>query len=332
MQISFARRRASDLRSTTSDMRDHDRLFKELISTFFIDFLQLFFPEVSGYVEAGSVEFLDKEIFIDVTSGERLEPDLVAKVRFKESPAFFIIHVENQAEAQPSFGRRFFRYFARLHDKHDLPVYPIVVFSFDSPRKQQPDVYKVEFPNKVVMEFRYDVVQLNRLNWRDFTKKHSPVAAALMAKMDIAPKDRPKVKLECLRLLVTLRLNPARMRLISGFVDAYLSLSAEERIEFESEVKGLPSEDKEEVMQIVTSWMEDGIKQGRREGREEGLTKATRDDIVEILEARFKRVPTSVQKRLKTIDDRKSLKTLLRQAATVASVKEFERRLAAIGQ
>jgi hypothetical protein len=56
------------------------------------------------------------------------------------------------------------------------------------------------------------------------------------------------------------------MRLISGFVDAYLSLSPEEPIEFESEVKGLPSEDKEEVMQIVTSWMEEGIKQGRREG------------------------------------------------------------------
>jgi len=29
-----------------------------------------------------------------------------------------------------------FRYFARLHDKFDLPVYPIVVFPFDSPRKQ----------------------------------------------------------------------------------------------------------------------------------------------------------------------------------------------------
>ena len=166
-------------------MRGHDRLFKELISTFFVEFLELFFPEVSCYVEAGSVEFLDEEIFIDVTSGERLEPDLVAKVRFKGSPAFFIIHVENQAQAQPSFGRRFLRYFARLHDKHDLPVYPIVVFSFDSPRKQQPDVYRVEFPKKAVMEFRYDVIQLNRLSWRDFARKHSPVAAALMAKMDI---------------------------------------------------------------------------------------------------------------------------------------------------
>jgi hypothetical protein len=42
----------------------------------------------------------------------------------------------------------------------------------------------------------------------------------------MAIEDRPRVKLECLRLLATLRLNPARMRLISGFVDTYLRLNA----------------------------------------------------------------------------------------------------------
>lgn len=31
---------------------DHDRLFKELICTFFIEFLDLFFPEVMRYSES----------------------------------------------------------------------------------------------------------------------------------------------------------------------------------------------------------------------------------------------------------------------------------------
>ena len=131
-------------------MRNHDRLFKELISTFFVEFLDLFLPEVLAYLDARSIEFMDKEIFTDVTSGERLEPDLVVKVKFKGIPSFFIIHVENQASPERSFGRRLFRYFSRLHDKYDLPVYPIVVFSFDSPRKPQADAYSVRFPNKVV--------------------------------------------------------------------------------------------------------------------------------------------------------------------------------------
>jgi hypothetical protein len=200
-------------------MVDHDRLFKELIGTFFFEFLELFLPEVRSFIEAGSIEFLDKEIFVDVTSGERLEPDLVAKVKFKGLSAFFIIHIENQHQAQISFGRRLFRYFSRLYDKYDLPIYPIVVFSFDSPHKPQTDVHRVAFPNKVVMEFKYEVIQLNRLNWRDFVNRPSPVAAALMARMNIAPDERVRVKLECLRLLVTLRLNKAKMRLISGFID-----------------------------------------------------------------------------------------------------------------
>ena len=36
------------------------------------------------------------------------------------------------------------------------------------------------------------------------------------------------MKLECLRLLLTLRLDPARMRLIGTFVDSYLRLNERE--------------------------------------------------------------------------------------------------------
>jgi len=308
-------------------MTDHDRLFKELISTFFLEFLDLFLPEVRAYVAAGSVDFLDKEIFVDVTSGERLEPDLVAKVRFRGHPAFFIIHIESQDLAQRAFGRRLFRYFARLHDKFDLPVYPIVVFSFSSPRKAQADVYRVEFPNKVVMEFRYDVIQLNRLTWREFVNRPNPIAAALMTKMNIAPGERARVKLECLRLLVTLKLNEAKMRLISGFIDRYLNLNSEEQREFDASVKTLAVEESEEVMEIVTSWMKQGLRQGRREGKQEGHMEATRDAVVEILEARFKKIPAGLKRTLKALDDRRQLKLLLRQAATVATLKDFERRL-----
>jgi hypothetical protein len=43
---------------------DHDRLFKLLLRTFFMEFLALFLPEVAAYVEPGSVEFLDKELWL----------------------------------------------------------------------------------------------------------------------------------------------------------------------------------------------------------------------------------------------------------------------------
>ena len=206
---------------------DHDRLFKELLTTFFWEFIEAFLPKVAGYLDRDSIVFLDKEVFTDVVAGERHEVDLVVRGRFRGQDSFFLVHVEQQAQSQAGFGRRMFRYFARLYERHGLPVYPVVVFSHDQ-RKLEPDRHEVRFPDRRVLDFRYRVIQLRRLSWRRFLNRPNGVVCALMAKMNIVEKDRPRVKLECLRLLTTLRLDPARMQLVSGFVDTYLRLNAEE--------------------------------------------------------------------------------------------------------
>jgi hypothetical protein len=121
------------------------------------------------------------------------------------------------------------------------------------------------------LQFNYDVIQLNRLNWRDFVRNQNPVASALMAKMNIAPEERPRVKLECLRLLATLRLDPAKMQLISGFIDTYLQLNGDEEAILRAEIARIEPAEQEAVMQIVTSWMREGIEQGLQQGRQEGL-------------------------------------------------------------
>lgn len=244
-------------------MIDHDRLFKELLSTFFIEFIKLFFPDVINYLEPDSVTFLDKEVFTDVTAGERYEADLLVQAQFQGQSSYFLIHVENQSYNQADFNKRMFRYFARLHEKYDLPIYPVVVLSYTQPQKEAESSYQLLFPNFQVLEFNYRVVQLNQLNWRDYLNQRNPIASALMAKMQIAPEDRPKVKAECLRLLVTLRLDPAKMQLISGFIDTYLNLSESEEQTFRDEIGTIELEEKEEVMQIVTSWMRTGIQQGQ---------------------------------------------------------------------
>ena len=105
-----------------------------------------------------------------------------------------------------------------------------------------------------VLDFRFQAIQLNRLSWRDFLEHENPVAAALMAKMKIAPEDRYRVKASCIRLLATLRLDPARTRLLSGFIDTYLRLDPGEEKLFREEVEGLGQGVKEKAMEIVTSW------------------------------------------------------------------------------
>jgi len=257
---------------------DHDQLFKQLLCTFFLDFLDLFFPEILACLQPDSLVFLEQEFFTDIPLGQKKLLDVVVKARFKDMPlppglateTFFLIHVENQANWRTQFPKRMFRYFIRLFEKHGLPVYPIVVFSFDEPLRAEPDSFKVEFPGLVVFDFQFQVIQLNRLSWRDFMNRPNPVASALMSKMQIAIEDRPRVKLECLRLLATLKLDPARMQLISGFVDTYLRLNQSEQEQFRAQLGTIRATEQEQVMQIVTSWMEQGIEQGLEQGRLEG--------------------------------------------------------------
>lgn len=237
-----------------------------MLRTFFAEFIELFLPEVAAYLDPAHVEFLDKEVFTDVTAGERHEVDLLVKCRFKGKQAYFLIHVESQAQHRPEpFPKRMFRYYARIDEAHDLPVYPIAVLSYDSPRRQEPDEYRVEFPDKTVLVFRFTVVQLNRLNWRDFVTRPNPVAAALMARMRIARADRPRVKLECLRLLATLKLDRARMQMISGFVESYLRLNAREQQTFRKRLAAVAPPVREAVMELTTSWHEEGKEEGKRD-------------------------------------------------------------------
>jgi hypothetical protein len=264
---------------------DHDQLFKQLISTFFLEFLDLFVPELAVNIDRDNLEFLPQEYFTDLIGGDRRAMDLVVRINLRRRPnepevgkVWAIIDCEHQSSSEANFQRRMFFYFAQLHRQYLEPVYPIAIFSFDEPKRQEQNKYRVRLPGLDILEFNFLRIQLNQLNWRDFLKQKNPVAAALMSKMKIEKKERAKVKVECLRAIATLKLDPARVSILSGFVDTYLNLNKLEVIEFEREVASIKKEtEKEQVMQIVTSWMEQGIEQGRIEGgKDEALRLVSR--------------------------------------------------------
>lgn len=251
---------------------DHDRLFKELISTFFIEFISLFIPEIADDIDEDSIQFLPEEVFSDVTAGEKKVIDLLVKVKYKKQETFFLIHVEAQSYSQQDFAKRMFKYFARLYEKYDLPIYPVVIFSFDEPLRVEPKIHSVTFPNLEVLKFEFAAIQLNQISWRDYLTQQNPVAAALMAKMNIAPSERPQVKAECLRLLTTLKLDPARMQLISGFIDTYLNLNEAEEETFQETIITMGLDQKEEYMKITTSWERKALEEVALNSLREGLS------------------------------------------------------------
>lgn len=282
---------------------DHDRLFKELLTTYFADFIALFLPAVDSYLDRQSIEFLDKEIFTDVSASERHEVDLLAKARFKGEEAFFLIHVENQSSTEPTFAARMFRYFARLQEKFSLPVYPIALFSFDAPQRPEPDQYGVSFPDLDVLTFRFRAIQLNQLNWHEFIRRPNPVAAALMTKMKIDPADRPRVKLECLRMIVTLKLDPARQQLIKTFMDSYLRLSALELQVYNREIEASEAIEREAVMEVLNEWEEIGQLRGIRMGEAAVILRQLGKKLGEIPIDVRQRIESLPQDRLEELAD-----------------------------
>ncbi|MBD2486360.1 DUF4351 domain-containing protein [Aulosira sp. FACHB-615] len=275
-------------------MPEHDRLFKELLSTFFIEFLELFLPQLASTIDPNSIRFLPQEYFADLTAGEDKIIDLLVEVKQAGKEVGFLVHIESQAYSEREFTRRMFFYFARLYQKYLQPIYPIVLFSFDQPYREEPHCHTVEFPDLKVLEFNFTAIQLNRLNWRDYLNQPNPVAAALMSKMRIAPSDRPKVKVECLRLLATLKLDPARTRLISGFVDTYLQLNQQEEQVFQEEIGRLEVNQQEDVMEIVTSWMRQGIEQGI----EQGANREARSLVLRLLSHKLGELPQEVRSQI----------------------------------
>jgi hypothetical protein len=137
---------------------DHDDNFKTILTTFFVEFVEAFVPKLAMYLDPISLEFLDKEVFAGLSRSKKQNADIVVKARFKETETFLLVHIENQASKRAEFPKRMFRYFARLHERYDLPVYPIVIFSYDLPQLPEPCEYKIDFPDRTVLDFQYTVI------------------------------------------------------------------------------------------------------------------------------------------------------------------------------
>jgi flagellar biosynthesis/type III secretory pathway protein FliH len=118
--------------------------------------------------------------------------------------------------------------------------------------------------------------------------------------------------------LVTLRQDPARLRLIGGFVDTYLRLTAAEELRFQRETASvLKRTEQQGVIELMTSWEEKGLARGRAEGlalgrnegivlgRNEGLAlgrdQGVREVVRRLLQRRWGALSPSVERRLREL-------------------------------
>jgi predicted transposase YdaD len=94
--------------------------------------------------------------------------------------------------------------------------------------------------------------------------------------------------------MVTLKLDPAKMQLISGFIDTYLNLNQQEESTFQSLLSTMELQEQEQIMEITTSWEQKGILKGRQEGQ--GNT------ILRLLNRKLGTLPSAIATQIKSLE------------------------------
>ena len=69
------------------------------------------------------------------------------------------------------------------------------------------------------------------------------------------------------------------------------------------------------------------IQKGMQQGMQKGIIQADQEGIIDIIEARFDRVPSTLVRKINSITDTDLLKHLRRVAVTISSISEFEKKL-----
>lgn len=262
----------------------HDQLFKTLIKTFFKEFIEGFFPELYPHIDFSSVKFLEQELHLDFIKGRKKIVDLLVEIKLNYRDQLLLIHLENQATYEEDFPERMFIYFNYLYAKHRKPIQPIAIFSYNK-EKEISNQFTIDTPVQNVIQFNFLQLHLIKKNWKEYIQSNNPVAAALLSKMGYDQKERIQVKLEFLRMISNMEINPAKMELLYGFFDTYLQLNEKEEKEMEVILKDVPGEDKEVILDLPNSYFEKGVRQNKKKVAQKLLAKGmTIAEIVDITE------------------------------------------------
>lgn len=125
----------SDPATALPTYTDYDSPWKEIIESYFEQFIAFFFIEAHPDIDwSCGYEFLDKELAQVVREAEsgRTIVDKLVKVWLKDGEeTWLLIHIEVQSQAQADFPLRMFTYNYRLFDRYQKEVVSFAVLADD---------------------------------------------------------------------------------------------------------------------------------------------------------------------------------------------------------
>jgi hypothetical protein len=314
----------------TDPTTDFDTPWKDVLEIYFEDFVSFFFPQAYAGIDwSQGFEFLDKElqqVVRDAELGKRLVDKLVKIYRTEGDETWVLIHLEIQSQSETDFAERMFVYHYRIYDRYRRSVASLAVLG-DESASWRPNQFERELFGCEV-SFRFPVVKLLdlRQEWSALEASRNPFATVVMAHLRALETRQNRTRRKEAKLALTKRLYEQgyqREDIINlfKFIDWIMSLPSELEQEFQQE---LSQYEEEQRMPYITSVERMGIEKGKLQGKLEGILQKGRETVIDALEIRFENVPSALVGAINQIEDPAILKTLHRQAITLASLSEFQ--------
>ena len=290
----------------------HDQLWKQLLETFFQEFMELFLPDVAARLDFGSVEHLDTEVFTDLPEGSRRQPDVVVRVRTDDGTTeIVLIHIEVQATRATDVPARMSEYYSLLRLRWRLPVLPVVVYLAPGAGGITQECHVERLWDRETLRFRYDAIGLPDLSAEEYLENPSILAPALSALMRSPGGSRALRTLRAYRRMARADLDEARRFLLLYVVDKYMALTDDESTELDGLLE--PSSESE-VTHMMLAFEERGMKRGLQQGMQQGITTGrTRGEqavLLRQMQRRFGVLSPDVVARVEAIQDTNQLEAL----------------------
>jgi len=284
---------------------DHDALFKWLLKDPVIlrSFFEEFLPEVASYTDFSRLEYLDKET--RTLRGQRRTGDLLVKVRFRGRDAAFLIHVEHQARRDADIAWRLLEYVILDRRESGLPVYPVLVLAGPAGAAPQRPL-RIEFPDRCVLTFDFPVIELARLEARDYARRQNAAALALASRMRFHPREQVDLVVEFAATLAQLPLMKAEADRATEYFFSYHPLDWRQSLEVGRKMSKLkPVMVREMAVKRMNPFIfigeMRGIKQGVRKGRQVGESAL----VLRQLRRRLGRLPVARRRAIENLSLRK---------------------------
>ena len=299
----------------------HDQIWKTLIPQFLEDFFQLIQPEIAAELDLSTVEWLDKEAFLDFPKGARAEVDLLGRARNRDNEErFFLLHHEFEGDFRSNMDSRVDRYIMYLRLTHKEPVVSFVLFLKGGPKGLKIRSVVDRIGSIEIYRSSYFAFGFGDQLAEEWLERPEPLAAAFAALMRSQIWDAAEKKLQCLQAIARTSLDEARRLALVDVVETYVELTPEEAERYSAE---LARESNQEICEMGMSWSQKLRAEGRLEGRVEGEALGLRSAILMLWENKFGPLASAVRQQLEKMTDRSRLYDVLKQVSEARSAEEI---------